>query len=180
MAERESKRLRLTPSTSRNHATSSDSAQLRGFTGTNSPQENSIQESFQAQPTQHGACLGIPSATSTASSAAQGPNISLASIWNRALQRLSSDEQEQIQQMSSNSPINMKQLYSVVEQKRNECERNKFKFNLNGRVIVLRDVVAKIMVWIDKFKEIGDVAANFDPSHAALPWAGVRFLLLVC
>ena len=82
--------------------------------------------------------------------------------------------------MSSNSPIDMKQLYSIVEQKRDECERNKFKINLNGRIIVLRDVVAKIMVWIDKFKEIGDVAANFDPSHAALPWAGVRFLLLVC
>ena len=31
--------------------------------------------------------------------------------------------------------------------------------------------------WIHKFKEIGDVAVQYDPSHAALPWAAIRFFL---
>ena len=44
---------------------------------------------------------------------------------------------------------------------------------------MLRDVAEKIVHWVNKFKEIGDVAVNFDPVHASLPWAGVRFLLEV-
>ena len=50
---------------------------------------------------------------------------------------------------------------------------------LNGQQRFLRDVAEKIIVWIDKFKRIGDIAANFDPIHAALPWAAVKFLLEV-
>jgi ankyrin repeat domain-containing protein 50 len=43
----------------------------------------------------------------------------------------------------------------------------------------MRDVAEKVIVWINKFKEIGDIAVSSDPVHAALPWAGVRFLLQV-
>jgi hypothetical protein len=32
---------------------------------------------------------------------------------------------------------------------------------------------------LTKFMVVGDVAVNFDPVHAALPWAAVRFVLLV-
>jgi hypothetical protein len=32
---------------------------------------------------------------------------------------------------------------------------------------------------VDTFKQIGDVAVQYDPAHAALPWAGIRFLLQV-
>ena len=46
--------------------------------------------------------------------------------------------------------------------------------------MVLRDVADKVLVWIDKFKQIGDIVIQYDPVHAALPWAGVRFLLDVC
>ncbi len=36
-----------------------------------------------------------------------------------------------------------------------------------------------MLAWLDKFKQVGDVAVNFDPQHAALPWAGIRLLLEV-
>lgn len=32
---------------------------------------------------------------------------------------------------------------------------------------------------VNKFVSVGDVAVNFDPVHAALPWAAVRFILVV-
>lgn len=32
---------------------------------------------------------------------------------------------------------------------------------------------------MSKFKEIGDIIVQYDPGHAALPWAGFRFLLMV-
>ena len=35
------------------------------------------------------------------------------------------------------------------------------------------------MRWVRKFVEVGDVVAQYDPGHAALPWALVRFVLQV-
>jgi hypothetical protein len=35
------------------------------------------------------------------------------------------------------------------------------------------------MKWVSKFKAVGDMAVQYDPAHAALPWAGVRVLLQV-
>ena len=51
---------------------------------------------------------------------------------------------------------------------------------LRGEEIVLRDVGMKILHWVDMFKQIGDIIVQYDPVHAALPWAGFRFLLQVC
>ncbi len=39
--------------------------------------------------------------------------------------------------------------------------------------------VGKIVSVLKKFVAVGDVAVNFDPVHAALPWAVVRFVLVV-
>ena len=39
--------------------------------------------------------------------------------------------------------------------------------------------VGKIVSVLKKFVAVGDVAINFDPVHAALPWAAVRFVLVV-
>lgn len=48
-----------------------------------------------------------------------------------------------------------------------------------GEEVVLRDVGAKILHWVDRFKQIGDIIVQYDPAHAALPWAGFQFLLQV-
>lgn len=42
-----------------------------------------------------------------------------------------------------------------------------------------RGVADKLVGWVEKFISIGDVVVSFNPVHAALPWAGVRFLLQV-
>jgi Zn-dependent M32 family carboxypeptidase len=39
--------------------------------------------------------------------------------------------------------------------------------------------IQKLLNCMDRFKEIGDIVVQFDPVHAALPWAGVRLLLKV-
>jgi hypothetical protein len=60
------------------------------------------------------------------------------------------------------------------------AKRNKaWKIQWGGEDIVLRNVVMKIVHWVDKFKQIGDVIVQYDPGHAALPWAAFRFLLQV-
>ncbi|KAI5776308.1 hypothetical protein EDC01DRAFT_625555, partial [Geopyxis carbonaria] len=55
-----------------------------------------------------------------------------------------------------------------------------WKIQINGDEVVLRDIGMKILQWVDKFKAIGDVVVQYDPGHAALPWALFRFLLQVC
>jgi len=59
------------------------------------------------------------------------------------------------------------------------CQKSSLKSPFRGKEIIIRDVAGKIIFWLNKFKAIGDIAVNFDPVHAALPWAGVRFLLQV-
>ena len=58
-------------------------------------------------------------------------------------------------------------------------KRWRFRRPGQGQTVVLRDLFSKIVVWINRFKEIGDIVVQYDPGHAALPWAGLRFLLVV-
>ena len=101
-------------------------------------------------------------------------------LWGLALEKLSVEEKAAVSTIVSDSKLDVLQhLRTAAEKKRNDCEDRRWKFEVNGRQIILRDVADKILVWVDKFKQIGDIAVNFDPVHAALPWAGVRFLLEV-
>ncbi len=51
--------------------------------------------------------------------------------------------------------------------------------SFNGQEIIVRDICAKFIACVKKFMGIMDIAVSFDPGHAALPWAAVRFVLLV-
>jgi len=42
---------------------------------------------------------------------------------------------------------------------------------------MLSDIYAKITKWVKNFVEVGDIAVQYDPVHAALPWAAVRLIL---
>jgi hypothetical protein len=70
-------------------------------------------------------------------------------------------------------------LCEVAKRKQNEVDDKRWRFELHGRKIIMRDVVHKVVKWLDLFKQVGDVAVQYDPGHAALPWAGVRFMLEV-
>ncbi len=70
-------------------------------------------------------------------------------------------------------------LCKVAKRKEKECAEKRWRFELHGRKIIMRDVVHKVVKWLDLFKQVGDVAVQYDPGHAALPWAGVRFFLEV-
>ena len=70
-------------------------------------------------------------------------------------------------------------LASLAAEKMNRLDDKAWKFRFRERDIILRDVANKIILWLGKFKQVGDIAVNYDPVHAALPWAAVRFLLQV-
>lgn len=67
------------------------------------------------------------------------------------------------------------QLKVDVEKQREICKARRWKI---GRV-VLRDVLGKILIWVEKLIKIGDMVVQYDPGHAALPWACMRLILQV-
>ena len=56
---------------------------------------------------------------------------------------------------------------------------NRLKFKWGDKEVDVQETANKLVGWITKFKEVGDIAVQYDPVHAALPWAGIRFILLV-
>ncbi|KAI0126034.1 hypothetical protein BJ170DRAFT_458596 [Xylariales sp. AK1849] len=71
------------------------------------------------------------------------------------------------------------ELQAEAKQRQDEADAKAWKVRVGSRIWVLRDVAGKIVVWLNRFKEVGDVAVSFDPTHAALPWAAFRFVLQI-
>lgn len=69
-------------------------------------------------------------------------------------------------------------VFRVAQQRKDLCMRKRWSFkNGKGETIILRDVMERLVVWIDRFKAVGDIAVGADQSLMSLPWAAVRFLL---
>jgi hypothetical protein len=72
-------------------------------------------------------------------------------------------------------------LLELTMQSKQECIKKRWRYTRkSGETVIFVDLFSKIVKWINLFKEVGDIAVQYDPVHAALPWAGVRFLLQVC
>lgn len=125
----------------------------------------------------------LPASVITASPHPAAPSRDL---WAEALQKLDIRDREAVENLrptqSNQRPLSetMDELLGITKRLKTRCDEKTFKFLFRGQNIIVRDVIGKIIVWLNKFKEVGDIAVNFDPVHAALPWAGVRLLLQVC
>ncbi|QLI65362.1 uncharacterized protein G6M90_00g001560 [Metarhizium brunneum] len=82
--------------------------------------------------------------------------------------------------MSKSLPLGILQdVLAETLKKKEDCLRKRGKVKIQGREIVIRDVLNKLSACITKFISIGDIIVQYDPVHAALPWAAVRFVLQV-
>ena len=101
-------------------------------------------------------------------------------LWDQALITLGKDDKAAIQIQNIDKLSVLNDVLAVVNEKRRMCMQRRLRYRKsNGEVVILRDILDKVVVWVQKFKEIGDIAVQYDPAHAALPWAGVWFLLQV-
>ena len=72
-------------------------------------------------------------------------------------------------------------LLQATDKSRQECIKKRWRYTRKiEETVIFVDLFRKIVKGIDLFKQVGDMAVQYDPVHAALPWAGVRFLLQVC
>ncbi|TGO51237.1 hypothetical protein BCON_0166g00240 [Botryotinia convoluta] len=74
----------------------------------------------------------------------------------------------------------LQDIHNLATEKKAVCIQKAWKYkNNNGTTVVIRDLFEKIIVWVNKVKDIGDIIVSYDPGHAALPWAAVRLLLMI-
>ena len=101
-------------------------------------------------------------------------------LWTKAVQCLGrSDRLDLDLQRTDRGQVLQDLLHTVEERKQSAVERQWTHTRRNGDVIVIRDSLDQVVEWIKKFRAVGDSAMQYDTGHAALPWAGVRFLLTV-
>ena len=105
------------------------------------------------------------------------------SLWSRAINsdELSSQVRKTLSDIGFrvDSRETVSDIRSLMDDVLSKKKGGLWKVKFRGEEVVLRDVGMKILRWVDKFKQIGDTIVQFDPVHAALPWAGFRFLLQV-
>lgn len=108
------------------------------------------------------------------------------SLWKRALNELSSAERAILKEsgieaeiQTSTGILTSESVGAEMTRILSADERQSWKIEVRGHELQLRDIVGKILRWVDKFKAIGDIVVQYDPVHAALPWAAFRFLLQV-
>jgi hypothetical protein len=118
--------------------------------------------------------------TGTTSVAASGPNTNpTPSLWDAANARLDPRIQEWLGSVNrGNGPV-IDAVLDEAKMQRKALAEKRWKATIGGKEIILRDVLAKIIRWIDHFKAVGDIAVQFNSGAASLPWAAVRFLLQV-
>jgi hypothetical protein len=95
-------------------------------------------------------------------------------LWEKAVATLDSDLQTVINHNTTGNTNVAAAALRTAKEKRDICLRKRWRYHKsNGKDIILRDVLDKIVGFLDKFVAVGDAAVQYDPAHASLPWAGV-------
>ncbi|KAH7076544.1 hypothetical protein BKA63DRAFT_510284 [Paraphoma chrysanthemicola] len=99
-------------------------------------------------------------------------------LWAEAAAQISEEDRRNINFSRDDRLQLLEELHAEAEISKQKSLERRWKFTRkSGETVILRDVFAKIVRWIDTFKQIGDVAVQYDPGHASLPWAAFRFIL---
>ena len=129
-------------------------------------------------------------ASATSSSSALGPQPAPTSppsigqrILNAALNKLLEAQRTTLQKHSVYGLPDVRdavdKVYDAARVKKLRWHSEQRQFVFQGKSVVLRDEADKVILWVDRFKAVGDIAANASPVYAGLPWAGIRLMLEV-
>ena len=91
-------------------------------------------------------------------------------LWTIAVGRLVDDDKAQLDVYRTKKIAVLDDVLSLVRARQTTYLQKRWKFKKDsGKLLVVRDLVDKIAVWVGKFINVGDVAVQYDQSHAALP-----------
>ena len=92
---------------------------------------------------------------------------------------LSDEDKQNINSDSKDKLAILRDLLTAVDKKKRVCMEKRWKYKKGNQKIIIRDQLEKVVVWVDKFKAVGDAAVQYNTGHASVPWAAVRFILQV-
>lgn len=99
-------------------------------------------------------------------------------LWEVALSKMLKEDREALT-AGLNFHFNFDDLKSTIEKMRANATSEQRRIRLPFGEINIREHFDKIVSWVQKFIAIGDTIVTYDPGHAALPWAALRFILQV-
>ncbi|KAF9884807.1 hypothetical protein FE257_001223 [Aspergillus nanangensis] len=103
-------------------------------------------------------------------------------LWQKALKSLPPAKQQTLTGMgfgqisSGSAESSIDDLLSVVNERQNECEKKFWKVTVGDNEIVLRNYTTQIVGWLEK---AGDIAIQFAPPQASLPWSCLKSLMQI-
>jgi hypothetical protein len=101
-------------------------------------------------------------------------------FWALAVAKLSDEDKLSIDFSCPEKLKILSELQELTERSKEECINKRWRYTRkSGETVIFRDLFGKVVKWIDIFKQVGDATAQYGSVHAALPWAGVQFLLQV-
>ena len=107
-------------------------------------------------------------------------------LWTNAYNELSIQYKQDLEPMGptdSHEPKELEVLKQLLEDAMRAKRENfatQWILKWRGKEINVREKAEKLVGWITKFKEVVEIVVQSAPVHAALPWAGIRFILTVC
>jgi hypothetical protein len=102
--------------------------------------------------------------------------------WREAFKGLSEKDQKALEKLGFSDrelgPMgpSIKELVGTVREKQQACEDKFLKTTIGGKEIVFREYTTEIVGWLEK---AGDIAIQFAPPQASLPWDLVKNLMKV-
>ena len=122
------------------------------------------------------ATVSTPSAVARNGPAA-GVGPSQSTLWQKAVDMLPSPECSAIGFTNIDKLTILEDAKQAALAAQDLRAKNQWKLKWSNKDVLLRDVAGRVVDFIDKFATIGDLAVQYDPGHATLPWAGFRLLL---
>lgn len=101
-------------------------------------------------------------------------------LWLEAFEKLPKEIHGQLNlNDSTQKPLlqQIQELSSLAKLRQEECEKQFWKLRVGDHEIVLRDYAVTI---IDGLRKIGDIAIQFAPPQASIPWSAMKILMQVC
>jgi len=103
-------------------------------------------------------------------------------LWTQAYHKLPDDLKQHLAMNNHGVADRLETLQDLLQtavQAKETSMAKRMNMKWGDKEINVQETADRLVGWITKFKEVGDIAVQYDPVHAALPWAGVRFILLV-
>lgn len=102
-------------------------------------------------------------------------------LWQEAVEKLPEKDKKSLElPKSGTSATNIvEDALAGVRNSEHKVNRNLIRVKTKRGEVPLRHYVDKLTKVLIQFREVGDTLVQYDPGHAALPWAGVRLLLNV-